>query len=93
MFELMETDINDDEILSQFLDATEKAIGTISSAETGQTPEANIPGALQNVPQRQPTPAIPPINWVQNNTGFPQLPGMRFPNSNVTINYNYNFQK
>ncbi len=50
MFELMETDVNDNEILSQFLDAMEKAIATTSSAETVQTPEANIPGALQNVP-------------------------------------------
>ncbi len=48
MFELMDTDVNDNEMLSQFLDATEKAIATTSTARTAETPAANLPLVLQN---------------------------------------------
>ncbi len=86
-----ENDISD-EALTKFLDETEKLLAT-ENAGTGEMSVQPVePNLEMSVQAAQPVTSVVKntVNTVNNNIPrLPQIPQMYFPNSNVTINYNF----
>ncbi len=85
-FDLLDVDMDDDQDLLAFVEKVEKELQPHVKVTAEISPALQKKNALQC--EKQELPKNLQMQW-QNFQKFTSMPAMIFPNSNVTINYNF----